>query len=205
MLAQYRDDGLYRRQSVTKQPASLVGVLRLERKRLQDLLLALRTETCERAQLLVLRCELQSLERRDAELLPDARSGLRPEARQAHEENHLGRDRAFALRERLDLPVLDDLDDLLLDRLADPLQLLRLSVQRELRDRPRRVAHPGSRAAVGAHAKGFGALQLQQVGEQLELLRNGGILGQGRHEDDHMRVPRYPQLRAASHYLPADV
>ena len=44
---------------------------------------------------------------------------------------HLG----LALRERMDLAVLDDLDDLLLDRLADALQLLRAAVERELGDR----------------------------------------------------------------------
>src|SRR3712207_38601 len=56
--------------------------------------------------------------------------------RSAHEEHDLLRDRLLALRQRVDLAVLDDLDDLLLDRLADPAQALRAAVERELRDRP---------------------------------------------------------------------
>ena len=48
-------------------------------------------------------------------------------------EDDLRRD-ALALRQRVDLAVLDDLDDLLLDRLADPAKLLRLPVERELGD-----------------------------------------------------------------------
>ena len=52
---------------------------------------------------------------------------------------------ALLLRQRVDLAVLDDLDDLPLDRLADALQLLRLAVERELRDRRRGLADPRRR------------------------------------------------------------
>ena len=88
--------------------------------------------------------------------------------------------------ERLDLALLDDLDDLLLDRLADPLELLRAAVERELRDRAGRLAHPRRCAAVGEHAERLGPLELQQVGEQVELVRNLGVPRQGGHEVDHM-------------------
>ena len=115
---------------------------------------------------------LQLVERRHAELLPDPRGRLRAEAGQAHEEDDLGRDPVPALRQRVDLAVLDDLDDLLLDRLADPRQLLRPPVERELRDRARRLADARRRAAVGEHAERRLALELEQVGEQLELLRD---------------------------------
>ena len=81
MLAQGRDDRLYRGQPVAEQTPSGVRILRLKRERLQDLLLALRAEPGQRAQALVLGGGLQLLERRDAELLPDARGGLRPEPR----------------------------------------------------------------------------------------------------------------------------
>ena len=50
-------------------------------------------------------------------------------------EDDLVRDLGLALRQRVDLAVLDDLDDLLLDRLADPLELLRAARERELGDR----------------------------------------------------------------------
>ena len=95
------------------------------------------------------------------------------------------------LRERLDLALLDDLDDLLLDRLPDPLELLRPAVERELRDRARRVAHPCGRPPVRDHPERLGSFELQQVGEELELLRDLRVLRQRRHVADHMRVPRY--------------
>ena len=186
MLAQNGHCGLHRRQSVTEQPAPLVRVLRLVRERLQDLLLALRGEARKRAQLLMLRGELQVREGRDPELLPDARRRLRPEPRQPHEEDDLGWDRALPLRQRFDLALLDYLDDLLLDRLADPLQLLGSPVERELRDRAGGVAHARGRTPVRDHPERLGALELQQVGEKLELLRDLRILRQRRHCADHM-------------------
>ncbi len=88
---------------------------------------------------------------------------------------------ALRFVERLDLADLDDLDDLLLDRLADSLQLLRAAVERELRDRARRLAHPRRRAAVGEDAKRLGALELEQVGEEVELVRDVGVPGQRGH------------------------
>ena len=145
------------------------------------------------AQLLGLGRRLQPVERRDPELLPDPCRGLRPEAGQPHEQDDVGGDEPFRFVERLDLALLDDLDDLLLDRLADPLQLLRAPVERELRDRARRVAHPRRRAAVGDDPERLGALELQQVGEQVELVRDLRVLGQRRHDADHMRAPRYAQ------------
>ena len=97
--------------------------------------------------------------------MPDAGGRLRAETRQLHEEDDLGRDAGLLLRQRLNLAQLDDLDDLLLDRLADALQLLRPTVERELRDRSRRLAHPCGRAAVGNDAEGVLALELKKVAE----------------------------------------
>ena len=71
----------------------------------------------------------------------------------------------------MDLAVLDHLDDLRLDRLADPLQRLRLAVECELGDRRRRLADSGRRLAVGVDAEEVGTFELHQVAEQLELLR----------------------------------
>ena len=87
------------------------------------------------AQLIRLGGRLQVGDGRDAKLLPDAPRGLRPEAREPHEDGDLGRHLGFLLGQRVDLAVLDHLDDLALDRLPDPLQLFRLAVERELRDR----------------------------------------------------------------------
>ena len=77
---------------------------------------------------------------------------------------------ALRLVERVHLAGLDDLDDLLLDRLADPGEVLRLALERELGDRAARLADPRRRAAVGEHPEGVLALELAQVGEQLELV-----------------------------------
>src|SRR5258707_2363535 len=170
VLRQDRIDSLDRWQPVAEQTAARVRVLCLERERLEDLLLAFRPEPRQRPKALGLRRRLELGERRDAELLPDARGGLRPEPRQAHEQDDVGGDAGLALRQGLDLADLDDLDDLLLDRLADSLQLLRLAVKRKLRDRARRLAHPRRSPSIGEHAKRLGALELEQVGEEVELL-----------------------------------
>src|SRR5207237_10904814 len=94
-------------------------------KRAQDVLLRLRAHSRERSQTLRLRGFAQLLQRCDPELLPDLLRALRPQAGQAHEEDDLVRDLGLAPRERVDLAVPHDLDDLLLDRLADSLQRLR--------------------------------------------------------------------------------
>src|SRR5207342_833656 len=102
------------------------------------------------------------------------------------ELDHLGRDRLAALAERLDLARVDDLDDLVLDRRADPGQLLRLAVERELRDRTAGLAYARCRAAVGENPKGRLAFDLQQIGQQLELLGHLRVARERRrhHGDD---------------------
>jgi len=149
--------------------------LRLVGKRGEDLLLALRAETGERPQPLRFGRRLELVERLNAELAPDAGRRLRPEAGQLHEEDDLGRHAGLLLRQRRDLADLDDLDDLLLDRLADPLQLLGPAVERELRDGARRLPHPGGRAAVGDDAEGVLALELEQVREEFDLVGDVGV------------------------------
>ena len=63
---------------------------------------------------------LQPVERRDPELRPDPRRRLRADSGKPQEVDDTGRHEAASLRERVHLAVLDDLDDLVLDRLADP-------------------------------------------------------------------------------------
>ena len=135
---------------------------------------------------------------RDPELLPDPPRRLRAEAGQAHERRDLRRHLRLPLRQRVDLTVFDDLDDLRLDRLADPLQRLGLPVERELRHGRRRLADPRGRLAVGVDAKEVGAFELHQVAEQLELLRELVVPRQFGHGSDHRR-------RHARHRLPADL
>ena len=184
--------------------------LRALLQRLQHVLLDLRAEPAERPQPLVLGRVAQTLERGHVELEPDPPRGLRAETGKAHERDHVGRDPRFPLGQRLDLARLDDLDDLLLDRLPDALQLLRLAVQRELRDRAAGLADPLRGAAVGKHTKRLRALQLEHVGEQLELLDHLCVPGK-RHCRDHRdrctmeprsASPRTTSARTSSRWSP---
>src|SRR5204863_913337 len=80
---------------------------------------------------------------------------------------------------RIHLAVLDDLDDLLLDRLADPVQLLRAPGERQLGDGSRRLADARRGAPVGNDTKRRLAFELEEVGEHVELLRHVAVPGQG--------------------------
>ena len=115
------------------------------------------------------------------------------------------RNERLPLRERLDLALLDDLDDLLLDRLADPLELLRTAVERELRDRAGRVAHPRRRPPVGDHPERLGPFELQQVGEELELLRDLRVLRQRRPRRRSYARPSVRSASAGRDHLPPHV
>src|SRR5437763_3737980 len=174
-LAQRRDDRLHRRQARSEEVAPRLRTLGLIRERRENLLLALRPEAGERPQLLAFRGCLELLERLDAKLPPDPGCRLRPQARQLHEEDDLGRDAGLLLRQCPDLAQLDDLDDLLLDRLADALQLLRATVERELRHRARRLAHTRGRTAIRNDAEGVLALELKEVAKQVDLFRDVGV------------------------------
>jgi len=72
-----------------------------------------------------------------------------------------------ALAERLDVERITLCR--MIDRLADAGELLGLAVERELRDRCPSFADAGRGPAVGEHAERVLALELAQVGEQLEL------------------------------------
>src|SRR4029079_3574275 len=148
------------------------------------------------AQLLSLRGGAEAVDRRDPELLPDPPRRLRAEPGEPHGRRPLdGHDR-LALRERVHLAVARDLNDLLLDRPADPLQLLRAALERELRDRARRLADLGCRAAVGADPEPVLALELHQVGEEVELRCEVGVPRQGLVHRPMIFPPDLPPLRA---------
>ena len=64
-----------------------------------------------------------------------------------------------------------------------------VAVERQLGDRRARLAHARGRAAVGEHAESGLALDLQQVGQQLELLGHVRVAGERlRHDSDHRGV-----------------
>ena len=93
------------------------------------------------------------------------------------------------LGERGQVARLRVLDDLPFDRRADPGKPRRLLVECKLRDRNGRLADARRGAAVGAQTESVGAVELEQVGQELELL---GELGVGRqrlgHAGDDTRV-----------------
>ena len=179
MRPQLLDEREQERKPVAEQPPRLARILRLLGERLQDLLLALGAEPRQRAQPLLLGRLLQAGDRRHAELLPDPPRRLRAEPGQAHELDDLLRDERLPLRQRLHLAALDDLDDLVLDRLADPGELLRLAVERELRDGAAGLADACRGAPVREHAERVLALELAQIRQQLELLGELVVSGQG--------------------------
>ena len=180
VLPQPRDDAAHHRQAGAEQRAVLRGRLLLCRQPLQHVLLGLGAEPGEAAQPALLGRRPELVHGRDAELLPDLRRGLRAETRELHEAADVRRDPLLALRERVDAAVVDDLDDLLLDRLADPGQFFRLAFQRQLRDGGGALAHALRGAPVGDDAERFGALELQQIGELLELLGDVLVPREGR-------------------------
>ena len=154
-------------------------------ERLQHLRLGRRPHAGERAQLLPLRRLLQPGERRDPELPPDACRRLGPEAGQPHEGGHLARNLRAALRERLHVAGLDDLDDLRLDRLADVGKLRRPAGQRQLGHGRSGVAHPRGGATVGGDPEGLLAEDLGEVREQVEPVCEIAVPGKGR---DHVPI-----------------
>src|SRR6185436_551051 len=188
MLTQDLDDGLHSGQPGAEQWPNLLGGLPLAGELLDDPLLELRADSGENAQALGLRRRLQVGERGDAELLPDLSRRLRAEARQAGELDDVRRHQRLVLRQRTDLALVDDLDDLALDRLADAGQLLGLALEGELSDEARLLAYEGGGPPVGEQAVGGLAFELQDVGEQLELLRDVGVARESLgHGSDHRR------------------
>jgi hypothetical protein len=78
----------------------------------------------------------------------------------------------------VDLAVVDDLDDLLLDRLADAAEVFRLAGECELGNGAARLADARGGAAIREHPKRGLAVELEKVGEQVELLGNVLVLGE---------------------------
>ena len=82
---------------------------------------------------------------------------------EAHELDDSRRDPLDARCQGLDLALFDDLDDLLLDRLADPGQLLGASLDGELGDRAARLAHLLGRPPIGQRPELIAPFELEEV------------------------------------------
>ena len=146
------------------------GRLRRRGQRLQHLLLGLRAEARQVAQLLLLRGGPETVEVLDAELRPELPRRLRAEPGDVHHLDQPGRQLRPQLGERCHVAGLDDLDDLALDRPSDPGEPRRLPVDCELGHRDGRLADARGCAPVGGEPEGIGAVELQHVGEELEAL-----------------------------------
>ncbi len=170
MRLELGEDATHGREALPEEAPRLRLVAHAGLECFQDLPLAARAHPGQVAQAAVLGGGLQAVERRDAELRPDARRRLGTDAGEPKEVDDTRRNEAAPLRERVHLAVLDDLDDLRLDRLADPRQLLRLPLERELGDRHRRLADPPGRAPVGDDLERLLLEDLREVREQVELV-----------------------------------
>ena len=140
-------------------------------------LLGLRAEPGELAELLPLGGRAQLLLGGDPELGEEAPRGLGPEAGNTHHVDEPGRNAVAELRERLEVAGLRQLDDLRFDRAADPRDLRRAAVERELGDRGGRLPHPRGGAPVGGEPESVGPVELEQIGQELEPVGELGVRG----------------------------
>ena len=176
VLAQHLDDRLDCGQRPGKERALLPWLRRLL-QRLEDPLLGLGAEPRQRPELLGLRCLAEVLHGRDPEVLPDPAGGLWAKGREPEKLGDAGRDALLPLGQRLDLAGLDDLDDLRLDRLPDSRQVLRLAGERLLGDRAGRRADLVGRPTVRQHPELLLSVELEEVGEEVELLGHLRVRG----------------------------
>ncbi len=145
-------------------------------ERLEQLLLDLRAEAAQLADLLLLGGRAQGIQGVDPELVVEPPRALRPEARQVHDREQPARELVAQLLGRRDVAGLVEREDLLLEDLADPVELGDAAVARQLHHRHGRLADGLGRRAVGDHAVGDGAVELVEVAE---LVERGGDLGVG--------------------------
>ena len=103
------------------------------------------------------------------------RAVLGPRPRDVHHVDEPHRQLLAELRERLEIAGLGELDDLRLDRPPDPGQARRAAVDRELRNRDGRFSDPRRRPPIRGQSERVGAVELEQVGQELELIRQIGV------------------------------
>ena len=159
---------LDQRERATEQDAPLAEVALRACKCLENPLLRPGTEARQCADPTLFRGYTQIIQRLDVELLPEASCRLRPDPRYAHHIGKRHRNPVSQLRQSGDVARVDELDDLGLDRLADSVELRRVAFARQGGDAARRVADALRCIPIGAQPERVGAVDLEQIGQQIE-------------------------------------
>ena len=156
-------------------PAACLAGLAEAREAGEDVLLDLRAEALQPADLLRLRRLLEVVEGGDPELLEEAAGGLGAEPRHAGDLDQRGRVLGLQLGRRRDLAGLDQGVDLFRKGLADAWDLGRPAGRRELGDGDRAFANRLRRGAVGEHPVFDGPVELVEDAKLLQGSRDLGV------------------------------
>ena len=154
---------------------TLLRALRLHAAQLREhVLLELRPQALQSAELSRLGGRLQLLERCDPGLVVDTTDRLRADPGNPRQVDEGGGELLLQLPGGRDLALVEQGDDLLLDRVADALHRGRLALLGQLPHRLRAVGDHPRRLLVGEHAEAVSAIELV---EGSELAEGGGDLG----------------------------
>jgi hypothetical protein len=179
VLAELGDRALDGGQDLAEEHASTFGLTRLRlRERLEDLLFGLRPQSGQPGEQTLLGRGTKVGGGLNPELGMELLRGLGPEPGDVH---HLDEARGKLLAQLRDcgqIAGLGVLEDLVLDGRADARELRRAPFLGELSHGHGRLPDPRRRPAVSGEPERVGAVQLQHVGEQLELLGELCVRGQ---------------------------
>ena len=155
--------------------------------------LGLLAEPGHRAHAAVLDRGRELLQVGHAQLMPEGQRALRTDARERGDRREALRHAGLQLLEGGDAAGVRQLDDLRLEGGADVRQLDRRALPRELGHRSVGAADAARAAPIGQDAVADRALDLEQVGEQIERRRHLGVGRQARrHPVTIARTPRRP-------------
>src|SRR5438132_1339235 len=168
------------------------GALLQRGDRSEDVLFGLRLDLGKLLQPMLLGRFLELLDGRDLQVVVDDPRSRRADARYAQQRQETGRDRCLELRVTLRPAGRDDLLDRLADRRADLRDLLEPALLDQLGERLAKVADRPSGRAVRDRAKDVLTLELEQVADLVEDLRDG-VVTDGESVEGHA-----PMLRRLS-------
>src|SRR5438309_8269523 len=170
------------------------GALLQRGDRSEDVLFGFRLDLGKLLQPMLLGRFLELLDGRDLQVVVDDPRSRRADARYAQQRQETGRDRCLELRVTLRPAGRDDLLDRLADRRADLRDLLEPALLDQLGERLAKVADRPSGRAVRDRAKDVLTLELDQVADLVEDLRDG-VVTDGEGIEGH--PPRIKRCRTA--------